>query len=153
MPDLTVIDDFLAQPRLAFLGASRDPKQFANTVYRELRDHGHTMVPVHPAATAIEGDRCVPSLLDLREPVDGVMVMLRPEDMLPAVRDAVDAGVPRIWLHQGFGPKVSVEAVQYCQDRGVPVVDGACALMFLPPVGWFHRAHRGFSGRRFSAAA
>jgi hypothetical protein len=25
----------------------------------------------------------------------------------------------------------------------VAVVEGACPLMFLEPVGWFHRAHRG----------
>ena len=27
-------------------------------------------------------------------------------------------------------------------EAGVDVVPGACPLMFLEPVGWFHRVHR-----------
>ena len=35
MPSTEVIQDFLAQHRLAFVGASHDPKEFSATVYRE----------------------------------------------------------------------------------------------------------------------
>ncbi|HZS13934.1 MAG TPA: CoA-binding protein [Candidatus Dormibacteraeota bacterium] len=144
MPDLTTVTDFLAQPRLAFAGASRDSKQFANTVYRELRNHGHTMLPIHPEADAIEGDAAVPSPAALAGTVGGIVVMLKRDDALRATREAVDAGVPRVWLHQGVGASsVSDEAVQYCRDHGVAVVDGACPLMFLEPVAAFHRFHRG----------
>jgi uncharacterized protein len=154
MPDPTLVTDFLAQPRLAFAGASRDSKQFANTVYRELRSHGHTMLPVHPSAAAIEGDTCVTSPRALPRPVDGIVVMLSPAGSLPVVQAAVEAGIPRVWLHRGLGsPAVSAEAVQFCRDRGVAVVDGACPLMFLEPVGWFHRVHRGLSRRSFRPAA
>jgi len=154
MPDINAISDFLAQPRLAFAGASRDPKQFANTVYRELRSHGHTMLPIHPAAADIEGDACVTSPRALPQPVDGIVVMLPPADALPVVQAAVESGIPRVWLHRGIGsPPVSAEAVQYCRDRGVAVVDGACPLMFLEPVGWFHRVHRSFRRRSFRPAA
>lgn len=154
MPDMNAVTDFLAQPRLAFAGASRDPKQFANTVYRELRSHGHSMVPIHPSAAEIEGDPCVTSPRALPLPVDGIVVMLQPADSLAVVQAAVEAGIPRVWLHRGIGgPQVSAEAVQYCRDRGVRVVDGACPLMFLEPVGWFHRMHRGFSRRSFRPAA
>lgn len=154
MPDLTVISDFLAQPRIAFAGASRDPKQFANAVYRGMRAPGRTLVPVHPQASQIEGDATIPSIAALPQPVDGVLVMLPPEAALRVVREAVDAGVPRVWLHKGVGVSaVSDEAVQYCRDRGVAVVDGACPLMFVEPVGGIHRFHRFFVKRRFSAAA
>ena len=29
-----------------------------------------------------------------------------------------------------------------CHEAGVDVVEGACPMMFLEPVGWFHRLHR-----------
>jgi hypothetical protein len=37
---------------------------------------------------------------------------------------------------------MSEEAVHLCRDHRVSVVAGACPLMFLEPVGWFHRLHR-----------
>jgi hypothetical protein len=40
MPTRSDVEDFLAQQDLAFVGASRDGKQFANSVYRLLRDGG-----------------------------------------------------------------------------------------------------------------
>ncbi|MEZ5143777.1 MAG: CoA-binding protein [Acidimicrobiales bacterium] len=48
MPSRAVIDDFLAQEHLAFVGASHDPKEFSATVYRELRDRGYDLHPVNP---------------------------------------------------------------------------------------------------------
>ena len=38
MPSKQIIEDFLAQEHVALVGVSRDPKQFANAVYRHLRD-------------------------------------------------------------------------------------------------------------------
>ena len=152
MPDLSVIEDFLAQRDLAFVGASRNPKDFGNDVYRALRDAGHVLHPVHWAATEIEGDACVASLADLPTPVGGVVVMVAAEDAAAVVADAVAAGIPRVWLHRGVGPgAVSDEAVELCRANGVAVVDGACPLMFLAPVKGVHRLHRAFARHRFVA--
>ena len=152
MPSKTVIEEFLAQPHIAFVGASRDPKQFGNVVYRHLRDGGRTLYPVHPEAAEIEGDTAFTRLADVPEPVDGVVVMVKPLAAEQVVRDAIDRGVPRIWLHRGVGTgAVSDRAVELCREAGVPVVDGACPLMFAEPVGAFHKLHRLISHHRIAA--
>ena len=78
MPDRASIEDVLAQEHLAVVGVSRDPKQFANGVYRHLRSGGRTLYPVNPAAdgAALEGDPSYPSLAAVPEPVVGVLVMV-----------------------------------------------------------------------------
>jgi predicted CoA-binding protein len=151
MPSRAVIDEFLAQDRIAFVGASRDSKQFANSVYTHLRDAGHTMIPVHPEADAIEGDPAVHDVSDLPTDIGGIVVMLPPEAMTAMVARCLDAGVPRVWLHRGAGAAPPAEAVQACRDRGVPVVDGACPFMFVEPVGGVHKFHRWFARRRVTA--
>jgi len=152
MPGRATIEDFLAQRELAFVGVSRDPKAFGNVVYRAMRDAGHRLHPVHPTAEVLEGDACVPSLADVPRTVGGVVVLVPADAAVDVVRDALDAGVPRVWLHRGAGPgAVSDEAVRLCAARGVPVVDGACPLMFLDPVRGVHRLHRALSRRRFAA--
>ena len=151
MPSRALIEEFLAQPRIGFVGVSRDPRQFANTVYRHLRTPERTLVPVHREATEVEGDRCVARLADAG-PLDGVVIMLPPGPAALVVGDAIACGVPRVWLHRGTGTgAVSPEAVQACRRAGVAVVDGACPMMFAEPVGWFHRAHRGLVHRHITA--
>jgi predicted CoA-binding protein len=152
MPSRIVIEDFLAQHRIAFVGASREPKQFANSVYRHLRDGGRELVPIHREAPTVDGDRAYVSVRDLPQPVDGLVVMLPPGPALDVVLEAIDAGVPRIWLHRGAGQgAVSSEAVEACHRAGVAVVDGACPMMFATPVGFVHQLHRVISGRRIAA--
>ena len=86
------------------------------------------------------------------EPVDGVIVMVRPDAAEQVVREAIERGVPRVWLHRGVGTgAVSERAVELCRDAGVAVVDGACPLMFATPVGGVHRLHRLISHRRIAA--
>jgi predicted CoA-binding protein len=153
MPQRAVIDEFLAQRTLAFVGVSRDPKQFANTVYRGLRDSGHTMLPVNTEAggAPIEGDASFASLRDLPEAVDGVVVMVPKERAAEVVDEAIERGIPRVWLHRGIGSScVSDAAVEHCRAAGVEVVDGACPFMFMEPVQGFHRVHRAFARRRFA---
>lgn len=154
MPSQRLIREFLDQKHLAFVGVSRDPKQFANAVYRKLRDGGRTMYPVNlnPDAETIEGDRCYRGLAEVPDPVDGVVVMVPAAAAVAVVRDAADRGVARVWLHRGAGPSsVSEEAVALCRERGIDVVDGACPLMFEPPAGGVHRLHRWFVRGRFAA--
>lgn len=154
MPTRQSIDSFLAQKHIALVGASRDPKQFANSVYRRLRDGGRTVYPVnfHDDAVTIEGDPCFHSLADVPDPVDGVLVMVPAENAADVVRAAVARGIPRVWLHRGAGRgAVSAEAVALCRDNGIDVVDGACPLMFDDPVRGIHRVHRAFAGRHIAA--
>src|SRR3954449_7413584 len=68
-------EEFLAQRRIAVAGVSRDPKQPANLIYRRLRDTGHDVFAVNPAATEVEGDPCVPTVRDIPGGVDGVVIV------------------------------------------------------------------------------
>jgi predicted CoA-binding protein len=154
VPERATIDEFLAQRHLAFVGVSRDSKQFANAVYRSLRGPGRTLYPVNTASDGepMEGDASYARLADVPDPVDGVVVMVPAVAAADVVRDAVDRGIPRVWLHRGIGKgAVSAEAVRICRESGVDLVDGACPLMFEEPVGAVHRIHRFLAGRRIAA--
>ena len=127
------VQDFLAQRRLAVVGVSSDPKGFGNTIHRELLAHGYDAVAVGRASPEIPDD------------VDGVIVMVDRESSADVVRQCVDRGISRIWLFQGIGGPgaVSDAAVALGRQHGATVIAGACPLMFLEPVGAFHKLHRG----------
>ncbi len=149
MPTRAVIDDFLAQRRIAVVGVSRNPKGFGNLVFRRFRDEGRTVYAVNAGADTVEGTRAYHSLTEIPEPIDGVVVAVAADRAADVVRDAIDAGVSRVWLQRGLGPSsVSPEAVELCRKHGLSVVDGACVLMWDEPVGVPHRMHRAFARRR-----
>lgn len=143
MASRAAVDDFLAQRHVALVGASRNPKAFSSTVARELTGHGYTVDLVNPDADEIDGQRCYRSVADLPAEVGGAIIMVSADRAADAVAACLDEGIPRIWLHRGVGPSsVSEEAVSLCQDRGIPVVDGECPLMFAEPAAAVHRIHR-----------
>ena len=124
-------DEFLAQDRIAVAGVSRDPKQPANLIYRRLRDTGHTVFAVNPAASTVEGDPAFPLVSAIPGGVDGVVVVTPPDAVEQVVADSEAAGVRRVWLHRGLGPGSSSQAaVSYCVDHGISVIPGGCPNMF-----------------------
>src|SRR3954454_6804607 len=101
MPTLRqAAEEFLAQPRIAVAGVSRDPKQPANLIYRRLRDTAHEVFAVNPNAETVEGDACFATVCDIPGPLDGIVVVTTPEVAVKVVGDCVAAGVPRVWLHR-----------------------------------------------------
>lgn len=142
-----LVQDFLAQPRIAVAGVSRDPRQAANAVFQRLRATGHEVVPINPAATEVEGVPCFPDLGSAPGPVGAVMIAARPDQALGIVRECHALGITRVWMHRSFGAgSVSDAAVRYGREHGMRVIDGGCPLMFCGPVDPFHRCMRWFLG-------
>lgn len=153
MPDLTTIQEFLDQRHIAFVGVSRDSKQFANDIYRRMRNGGRVLYPVNEKASGpIEGDRSFSCLRDVPDPLDGVVIMVPPDAMAGMVDEVLVRGVPRVWFHRGLGQHaIPEDLVTRCREAGVTVVDGACPLMFMEPVRGVHRMHRALAHRRLAA--
>lgn len=139
MTSRAAVDGFLAQKDLAVVGVSRSGKKFGNMAYRELKAKGYHLIPIHPEADELEGDKCYASFQDLPAPVGGVLIILPPDQTEKVVREAAEAGIKRVWMQQGAE---SGEALSFCSDSGIEAVSGECILMFAEPSKFYHRIHR-----------
>ena len=135
------IQAFVAQKTVAVVGMSRAPRSFSVNAAKELKSKGYRIFPVNPNATEIQGEKCYPSLGALPEKVGGALLVTPPAATEKAVREAVEAGVPHLWIQQGAESK---EALAFCKEKNLSAVSGHCILMFAEPVGSFHRVHRWF---------
>lgn len=138
------IDEFLALKRIAVVGVSRDPKHFSQAIWRELRQRRYDVIPVNPAMNEFDGRPCVARVQDIQPPVDGVMILTRPQVTDMVVHDCAEAGVAHVWMHRGAGGgpgAVSPTAIEYCEANGIDVVAGFCPFMFLPGTPFFHGMH------------
>jgi predicted CoA-binding protein len=143
------VAEFLDGKRLAVAGVSRDPRQAANAIYRKLRDAGHEVYAVNPAAEEVEGARCYPAIAALPQPVHGLVIAAPPQASAALVRECAEHGVKRVWMHRLMGQgSVSAEAVRECGARGVGCIAGGCPLMYVAPVDAFHRCARWLLGLR-----
>ena len=137
------VAEFLAGKRFAVAGVSRQPKQFANAIYRRLLNSGFEVLPVNPNAAEVEGVRCYPDLTSIPGAIDGVVIASHPRTALDIVRQCGEKGVRHVWFHRSFGAgSVSGEAVQACKERGIHCIVGGCPLMYCEPVDAGHRCIR-----------
>jgi predicted CoA-binding protein len=136
--------EFLAQRRIAVTGVSRNGASHgANVVYQRLRQRGYEVFAVNPNTDTVEGDRSYPDLRSIEGGVDGVVLATRPDRDLDTVRECVDLGIKRIWMHRGPGAgSVSAEAAEYGREHGITVIDGGCPLMFGPTADGGHKVMR-----------
>jgi len=139
----SAVMDFVSQRSLAVVGVSRKGNKFGNTAYRELKAKGYQLVPVHPQAETLEGDRCVKNLASLPASVGGVLVIVPPQQAEQVVQEAAAAGIKHVWLQQGAE---SQAAIRLAESKGMSVIAGECILMFAEPAGFGHRAHRWIKG-------
>jgi uncharacterized protein len=138
---LEVIEDFLAQKRIAMVGISRDPKHFSIYLFKELCRRGYDVIPVHPQATEILGHSCFARVQDIQPPVEAALLMTSPAVTKTVVADCAEAGVRRVWMYRAGGDgAVNANAVDFCRQHQIELVPGECPFMFLPGNG-FHALH------------
>lgn len=146
MTNLTQIESFLANKRVAIVGVSREPRDFSRTLFREFLAQGYNVVPVNPLVSLIENCHCFASLREINPPVEAVLFMTPPDTTEDVVRECPDAGVKSIWFYRAVGAgAVSANAISFCKEHHIEVIEGHCPMMFLPNPGFPHRVHRFFS--------
>jgi uncharacterized protein len=138
----TNIQEFIQGKRFALVGASRSGKKFGNDIYTELKERGYEVTIVHPETQDIGGEFCSPNLKALEGKVDGVIICVSPQKASAVIREAVEAGIRRIWLQMGAQ---SAETETLARELGVQVVTGKCILMYAQPVRSVHGWHRTFA--------
>ncbi len=108
---------------VAIVGLSPNELRASHFVGYYLKRHGYRVIPVNPRGTEILGEKTVPSLSDIREPVDIVNVFRAP-DAVPAIAaDAVKIGAGTLWCQFGV---VSEEGARIAEAGGMTVVIDRC---------------------------
>ncbi|WP_243664752.1 CoA-binding protein [Rhodothermus marinus] len=122
-----VIRKVLAESRtIAIVGLSTDRQKASHFVATYLKYAGYRIIPVHPRAKEILGERAYPDLLSIPEPVD-VVDVFRPAHECPEyARQAVEIGAKTLWLQLRI---VSLEAAQIAEAGGLQVVMDRCIKM------------------------
>ena len=138
----TLVEEFLAQDKIAVVGVSDIRETGCNAAYHRFKEAGYTVSGVNPRLTTFEGDPCYPDLASIPETPDAVFILTNPKVTEEIVQQCVDVGVKYVWMHCLMGTKpglaasmtsVSQDAVQMCRENGITVIPGTCPNQFLKP--------------------
>ncbi len=138
----SLVKDFLAQKKIAVVGVSDKRESGCNLAYRKFKDTGYQVFAVNPHIATFDGNPCYPDLKSLPEKPDGVFILTNSQVTEDLVRQCVDLGIKRVWMHCLMGTKpglaasmtsVSPQAVKMCRENGITVIPGTCPNQFLNP--------------------
>jgi uncharacterized protein len=128
------IDEFLSHKDLALVRPSSLVPVRGGRIDTELGSKGYKISVVY-----LEGPEGTPALGNLGEPVEGAIIAVPKERSEQAVREAIGAKVPRLWIQNGCE---SPAAIDLAAKNGVPLVFGHCVMMYAEPVRSVHAFHR-----------
>lgn len=112
---------------IALVGASPRPERPSNSVMRYLLREGYHVIPVRPVGPEeILGQRRVPSLAEIDEPIDLVDVFRRSEFCPGVAEEAVAAEAGALWLQLGI---VSTGARAIAEAAGLDYVENECTAI------------------------
>ncbi|MEV4421410.1 CoA-binding protein [Patulibacter sp. NPDC049589] len=122
----------LATPRTwAVVGCSPRPDRDSHRIAALLQGRGNTIVPIHPKASEILGERAYPSLAAAREDhaIEVVDVFRRSEEAGVHVDEAAEIGAGAAWLQLGV---IDVAAAERGRAAGLTVVMNRCPAIEYP---------------------
>jgi predicted CoA-binding protein len=130
MDDINTLRRILRETKvIAVVGLSADwfrPSYFAA---KYMQEHGYRVIPVNPKYPEILGQKCYPSLRDIRQPVDMVDVFRKTADVMPIADDAIAIGAKVLWQQLGVrneeaAAKARAAGLETVMDRCVKIEHG-----------------------------
>jgi uncharacterized protein len=150
----SLVQEFLAQKKIAVVGVSDKRETGCNLAYTKFKEAGYEVYAVNPRINTFNGAPCYPDLKSIPEKPDAVFILAKPAVTDQIVQQCVDLGVKHVWMHCMMGTKpglaasmtsVSQDAVNKCRENGISVIPGTCPNQFLKP-DFGHNMMRGLFG-------
>ncbi|MGG8405576.1 CoA-binding protein [Streptomyces sp. 12297] len=116
----------------AVVGLSANQDRAAYGVARTLQRFGKRIVPVHPSAQSVHGERGYASLAEVPFEVDVVDVFVNSRLAGPVADEAAAAGAAAVWFQLGV---IDEPAYHRTRAAGLHMVMDRCPAIEIPALG------------------
>jgi len=125
-PARDIIAEILEQyHNLVVVGLSPKPTRPSNGVSAYMKARGYRIIPVNPNEKSILGERTYPSLEEVPNPIEVVVIFRQPKHVPEIVETAIRKGAKVIWMQEGV---VHEAAARKAREAGLEVVQDRCIL-------------------------
>ncbi len=112
---------------VAVVGASRKPDRYSNKAVLKLKAAGHTVIPVNPVESEIEGLKVSPSLKDISGKVDTITLYVNPVQCEKLIDNILEMRPARVIFNPGTESEMMIDRLS---AAGVKCMK-ACTLVLL----------------------
>jgi predicted CoA-binding protein len=109
----------------ALIGASQDMLKYSYELLFTLLDAGYTVYPINPRYENIEQIRCYPSLAEVPQKPQVVIIALAPQNAEKMIESVAAHGISTVWLPPGSW---SAEAVAKAEGAGLEILWNVCPI-------------------------
>ena len=113
----------LALKTWAVVGLSNNSERAAYGVAKLLIEKGHTVIPVHPKAESVHGQKGYAKLSDIPVSIDVVDIFVNSDLAGNVVDEAIAIGAKGVWLQLDV---IDAAAVSKAKDAGLLTVMNRC---------------------------
>lgn len=131
-------EQFWQSPSIAFVGHTAR-RGFPRLSYGKAKRLGKTVFAVDPSVDRVDGDPVFSGFDALPEKVEAAVIEVPRTETAEWVRKAADAGIKKVWIHM---LRDTPEAVAIGRERGLDVLTGACAVMYVDRGPSYHSVHK-----------
>jgi len=117
------IDQLLALKTWAVVGLSNNSERAAYGVAKILIQKGHTVIPVHPKAESVHGQKGYTKLSEVPVQIDVVDIFVNSELAGGVVNEAIEIGAKGVWLQLDV---IDAAAISRAKDAGLLAVMNQC---------------------------
>ena len=112
---------------VAVIGASNDRSKFGNRAVRAYRLQGHTVIPINPHESEVEGLKAYKSVLDVPGTIDMASFYVPPEVGEKVIVEVARKGITEVWLNPGsesdalirLARSLKIEPIEACSIVGI----------------------------------
>ena len=121
-PLTTILEQYRT---LTVVGLSSKVMRPSYGVAAYMQTQRYRIIPVNPNETSVLGERAYPSLEEVPDPVEIVVVFRRPEFVPDIVEAAIRRGAKVIWMQEGV---IHEAAARRARQAGLEVIQDRCIL-------------------------
>lgn len=121
-----LIQEFLKQKTFAVVGSFKNEEKVAYKIFKMLTSYGYTVYPVNPNIKQVDNTKCYPSIEEIPDKIDVLILVTPPEVSLKIVQQALHLGINMVWLQPGAdNPNV----INFCKENKIKVIYNTCIMM------------------------
>jgi hypothetical protein len=109
----------------AVVGVSQDRSKYGYEVFHSLQQAGYKTYPINPKYDEIAGCKCYPSLENLPENPEVVILTLAPSNSEKMIENFSKHQIQMLWLPPGCWSDVAVEK---CRQMSIPFICDVCPV-------------------------
>jgi len=110
---------------IAVVGLSNNPLRASHGVSAYMQAQGYKIIPVNPTINEALGETAFPSLLDIPDKIDIVIIFRRPEYVEDIVDQAIQRKIPAVWMQEEV---INEAAAAKARKAGMFVAMDLCIL-------------------------